>query len=519
MHSSILHSRLVAAGTLAALCGPFTAVADAQSWDQYRGDSGRTARIAWPEPQAARSIPQSITSGAVKVWRATIERDAMLDASPVVAADGTIYVGATERLGRSTEPRDETARLFAFSPSGKKLWEAHLDGYFVRTAPAVRSDGRLVVVGQKFPGDADGAVDTNKVQERVFLVDQRNGAILGVSAAREPALRGSPLLAAGSDEPLIFYRGRFHRYLNPFERAGTDLGGMSFDIVGEGPDWGSIWERYWDSCLNPLNWPCEFHSSSSAPAVPPEEGGALAPSPAYSSRCGTYAGGFLDRLILMRLGREKKDSRIVWEKGGIDLIQTPVFGKTGRLYLVTGENGSRLEGYDQSGNRLWRTSSPEDIRFQTPPALGRGSMPSDHRTGASVERFECTRVEPDGRQVYVRDHTTWVDTLYVGGTHRAGLGFLFKFGHDGRLIWRRSVGSHGASPPVVLALPRGQELVVIGSGSVLSAWTRDGKFAWRLRLDGPVYGTPAVANGRIYVTTTSSLYAIEGAREVKALEP
>jgi hypothetical protein len=108
------------------------------------------------------------------------------------------------------------------------------------------------------------------------------------------------------------------------------------------------------------------------------------------------------------------------------------------------------------------------------------------------------------------DLSPWVDNLYIGGSNSAGLAFLFRFGHDGRLHWKRGVGSRGAAPPVVLALPRGRELVIIGSGDVLSAWTDNGSFAWRLRLDGPVYGTPAVANGRIYVATTSSLYAIEG---------
>jgi PQQ-like domain len=34
------------------------------------------------------------------------------------------------------------------------------------------------------------------------------------------------------------------------------------------------------------------------------------------------------------------------------------------------------------------------------------------------------------------------------------------------------------------------------------------RFAWRVRLDAPALGSPAVANGHIYVAITSSLYAI-----------
>src|SRR5262245_14412896 len=152
MNALIVRSTLtVAAAALAILFGPIAITASTQSWNQYRGNEGRTARIEWAGPQAGRSIPQSITFGAVVVWRTRIGTHAMLDASPVVGADGTIYLGATDRLGLSTDPQDETARLYAFSPSGKALWESHLEGYIVRAAPAVRRDGRgLVVVGQKF---------------------------------------------------------------------------------------------------------------------------------------------------------------------------------------------------------------------------------------------------------------------------------------------------------------------------------------------------------------------------------
>jgi hypothetical protein len=347
VNALIVRSALTVAAALGILFNPIViaggaqTVPTAQPWNQYRGNEGRTARIEWAGPQPGRSIPQSITSGAVVVWRTRIGTDAMLDASPVVGADGTIYLGATDRLGLSTDPQDETARLYAFSPGGKALWKSHLDGYIVRATPAVRRDGRLVVVGQKF--SSDGALN-----ERVFLVDQRNGARLGLSSARR-ALRTSPLLAAGSDEPLYLYDGKFIRWLDPFDRAGTDLGGMVFDLTSTS----GVWDFLGDDCLplNPLSWPCEFDSSSFM--VPTEGGGALAPSPAYSAQCGSYAGAFLDRVILLRLGRKLPDGSLVWEKHGINAIQTPVLGKVGRIYLVTGELGSALEAYDQSGDRPW----------------------------------------------------------------------------------------------------------------------------------------------------------------------
>ena len=125
----------------------------------------------------------------------------------------------------------------AFSPSGKALWESHLEGFIVRAAPAVRRDGRgLVVVGQKFSGD--GALN-----ERVFLVDQRNGA------------SASPLLAERCGLPPCWQRAATSRSISTLdgfsagsdrflERAGTDLGGMVFDFTSTSGVWdflGDVW--------------------------------------------------------------------------------------------------------------------------------------------------------------------------------------------------------------------------------------------------------------------------------------
>lgn len=508
MPALITRSNLARISGLLALCGLLTASASAETWNQYRGGPERAARVEWPgQPprtgpvlnSPAQSLETNIEAGAVKAWRAPIDTDAMFDASPVVAPDGTVYVGAAARTGIGPNAPGGLPRLLAFSRSGARLWGSALDGYTVRATPAVRKDGRLVVVGQRRPRDGKGEITKDEPRERVFLVDQRRGDVIARSDERGLAYRTSPLLAAGSDEPLVFWGGRFDRFLDPFTR--TALGGMTFDVTG-GFDWPD-----WPECIPP-DLHCTFDTSAPAAWQPSDGDGPLAPSPAYSPPCASYAGAYADRVFLGRFGRTLRDSRRLWDKD-IGAVQTPVLGKAGRLYLVT-KDGTRLESYDQAGARLWRTRLGDDFHVRTPPALGRGPMPIDNRTGAPADVFECKVVDANGNEFTFRDGTSWIDTLYFGGEDRGGGGWLVKLGAKGRLSWAHRVGPESAAPPVVLSLPGGKELAVVGSGDVLSAWTARGDRAWRLTLDGPVRGTPAVSGGRIYVATTSSLYAIDG---------
>ena len=68
--------------------------------------------------------------------------------------------------------------------------------------------------------------------------------------------------------------------------------------------------------------------------------------------------------------------------------------------------------------------------------------------------------------------------------------------------------------PVVALLQTGDELILVTwtdpdtKANSLVAYRSNGRVAWRMALDAPALGSPAIANGRIYVATTRSLYAI-----------
>lgn len=63
--------------------------------------------------------------------------------SPVVAPDGTVYIGNLE------------GKLLAFRPDGKPAWQRDISfGYSIHASPTIGSDGTIYVVGSKYATDA-----------------------------------------------------------------------------------------------------------------------------------------------------------------------------------------------------------------------------------------------------------------------------------------------------------------------------------------------------------------------------
>jgi hypothetical protein len=131
---------------------------DSGSWSQYRGNARRTAFAPW-RSAAEPSI----------LWR--LELGPMIDASPVIGPDGTIYL-----VGPKTPvwPMDQ---LIAVNPDGVVRWKTILDGFRLRATPAVRDDGSIVAVGYNIYVDRivrDSTGNITKVfwkrEAKVFLV-------------------------------------------------------------------------------------------------------------------------------------------------------------------------------------------------------------------------------------------------------------------------------------------------------------------------------------------------------------
>ena len=477
------------------------AAAASADWSQYRGDAARTGSVLWD----GASPPSGVVD-----WRKELGAEAMVDASPVVNPNtGVIYLGTTGES--SLRPR---ARLFAFYPNGALRWAVPLDGYEVRAAPAVRRDGFPVVVGEQVRPISDHRNNRYywKLSERIFLVDQFTGAVRAARSEPEGCywltfsncpgrqLYGmAPVVDESRNEAYV-------RAPDGLWRLDSSLGFLddlkaAAGVKGEGPGWDDIGKLLCPFCVS-------FDPSGLAQEPPLTETPRFPrlPSPAFSSTCDDVVWS------LPQAARARGVARGSKALGYLEPptpLSTPALGKAGRMYAPVMDDSGRvyLEAYDQFATTpAWRAGPLADAPV-SPPALGRAPA------GQASTTASCTRVR-DQKTTTVRDHRA--ESVYI-----AAGPVLYAFDDQGRLRWKHNPGglefgkpNVRLGEPVVARLKTGDELVLVSwtdpdtDASSLVAYRSNGRIAWRLALDAPALGSPAIANGRIYVATTRSLYAI-----------
>jgi outer membrane protein assembly factor BamB len=487
-------ARRTAVVTCSALAAALALAAPASAdWNQYRGDAARSGSAPW----SAASPPAGVLD-----WRRELGAGAMIDASPVVNPNtGVIYLGTT---GKSSLKRG--ARLFAFYPNGALRWAVPLDGYDVRAAPAVRRDGFPVVVGEQARPVSVRRYNYYywKLSERVFLLDQFTGAVRAVrsepdgcywftsNSCPERQLYGmAPVVDESRNETYVRAPDGLWR-LDPSLRFLDDVMAAT-GVTGEGLGWDDIGKFLCPFCV-------AFDPSGLAAEPPLSEPLRFPrlPSPAFSPTCDDFVWS------LPQTARARAVARGSKAFGYLEAstpVATPALGKAGRMYAPVLDHGQvYLEAYDQFAQTpAWR-AGPLGDGTVSPPALGRVSG-----EGASTTAV-CTRVH-DQQATTVRDHRP--ESVYVASGPT-----LYAFDDRGRLRWKHNPGGKQLGEPVVARLKNGDELVLItwtdpnSHANFLVAYQGDGRVAWRLALDAPALGSPAIANGRIYVATTRSLYAI-----------
>ncbi|HVE68187.1 MAG TPA: PQQ-binding-like beta-propeller repeat protein, partial [Solirubrobacteraceae bacterium] len=426
------------------------------AWNQFRGNAARTALARW----TAETPPEGRIA-----WRQGIGSNAMLDASPVIGPTGMIYLGV----------RQGNNRLVGIHPGGFQRFGVPAGGFDVEHTPAVRADGHVIV-----PGTNEGAA-------RVFAHDGTTGQRFAWSDASKPAFRTSPLLAR--DRPYIPWRdNQFMGFDSRLRRI--EMGGVARPpVTGHGPS-------YLDLCFICVDFDTSAPGPSGPTAPAPRPTQQMRPAPAYSSQCNDMvAGPFYGKMIRVHPRGDK-----LWEKK-IDSITTPTLGQAGRMYVVNRDR--ELQAYGQGGNRLWS----RDIGFAPVGGLALSDLPINDGRG-QVGTAACLRKVGRSTTV-VHDPRRAVDTLYA----TAADGHLYSFDGTGRLRWKERLGTGiPGAPAIVRARSQysGAELeqIVVGIGNELQAWQPNGSPIWRVTLDGPVGGTPAVAGDTIYAATRHSLYAI-----------
>jgi outer membrane protein assembly factor BamB len=74
--------------------------------------------------------------------------------------------------------------------------------------------------------------------------------------------------------------------------------------------------------------------------------------------------------------------------------------------------------------------------------------------------------------------------------------------------WIKEARQRLVGEPVVVATAAGEQVLVSGISRLYAFRARDGEQLWSVRLDSRALASPAVAGGRIYVATKTSLWAI-----------
>ena len=189
--------------------------------------------------------------------------------------------------------------------------------------------------------------------------------------------------------------------------------------------------------------------------------------------------------------------RTVWGLPLRNLLEFPPVTSNGVGY-ITDATGTLTAFRTQNGAWVWRRHLHEGMSAS--PALWRGRLYIASLAG-QLRAFEAD----NGRLLWQRALGSSSETppLIVDGLVVVGTwdGHVFAFdARTGRLAWR--VRLHGK---VTAGVARAGDAVVVGdySGEFYALSIRSGHVVWRTSIGGQLYSTPSVADGRIFVTSST----------------
>ena len=316
------------------------------------------ADAPWPKfGQDVRNTGQSPSGGAGVAWQSTIGR---AGTGPSIAADGTIYIGASNTFGEDS--------LYAISPStGSVEWFFAPSDFRARSVqPLVAGDGTVYVGGRSSDGGLLYAVNPDGTEKWQFFDSDE--------------IRTAPLLSADGTVFVItgdFSTGSLYA-LSP--SSGQPLWSVDVDYSSASPtisDSGTIYiggndgRIYTVDASTQLADTLDTAVSGSIEGIAIRDGGVL-----YVSSGGN------------QLTAINPDNDTQLWSSSVDLfsITPPSVGPGGRVFVgAGGEVDGAIYAFDQSGNELWSTFT--DGVIDTPPAVG-----SNGRVYVGVNNFPDTEV-------------------------------------------------------------------------------------------------------------------------------
>jgi outer membrane protein assembly factor BamB len=326
------------------------------------------------------SVDTSGTTGAFK-WQISVPSTNGLDSSPVIGADGTIYIGAGQDQLWAISPADGTV-LWTFNPTP--------DVTAPVSTPAVAADGTIyVVIGWKLY-----ALNPNGTQKWVFTGTDRNGAVMLVDSPTIGSdgtifIGGTSLFAVNPDGTQKW------TYPLPAELSGSPAispGGDLFISDGCGYFWFSTEGAFHGNHNDPV---CSFSGGASSPTVDPNNpninsppyvgcgqncnaldgtgpggqyvtGGPVSSTAAVDLKNNIYFGSFDGTFYALRYGGFLLWSFTPPNGGGIG--SSAAIGAEGTIYLSGYPN--TLYAFNPDGTIKWKFTGPSGGADMSSLAIG-----------------------------------------------------------------------------------------------------------------------------------------------------
>lgn len=287
-------------------------------WPMFHRDTNHGGRTSNPLP-AVRMI----------TWAQALS-DTVEYSSPVIAANGTIYIG------------DQGKELWAFNSAGYRLWNYHTGGNIRYSTPAVGADGTVYV------GSADGNLYAIRADGTL-----RWAALTGGAVKTSPAIAPDGTIYVGSDD----------RKLWAFRPDGTARWTyVTGDTVRSSPVIGSDGTVYFGSNDGSLYavWPTGILRWSGA------TGGPIKGSPAIGQGGDVIFGSGDEFLYSLRSTGDFNWATFVGE----NIRCTPSIGITGKIYLAY---GTSIAAFHDEGDEAWAYDTGAPV-LSTPAVHTRADM-------------------------------------------------------------------------------------------------------------------------------------------------
>jgi outer membrane protein assembly factor BamB len=253
--------------------------------------------------------------------------DGMIQSSPSIGLDGTIYFGSYDK------------NLYAVAPNGTKLWSFETDGSIEQSSPAIAADGTIYIGCRAFDYTLY-AINSNGTEKwKVYT---------GGFVSSSPAIGPDGTIYVGSDSLALFaynpngsVKWKF-MFDDPVVMSSPAIDDHGIIYIGVS---GKVFAIYPNGTLK---WSCDI-------------GGLIKSSPAIGADGTIYIGhGNFDLNAIYPNGTKRWAYTTGW---GIE--SSPAIGSDGTIYIGSGDQ--KLHAVNPDGAKKWTFKTENAI--ESPPAV------------------------------------------------------------------------------------------------------------------------------------------------------